>query len=78
MSKPRVTVGDLKRFLETVPDDLELSISITDGDEATYEFNPDLNVMKDSSGTPTLLDYDIGELEDLEYVDPDLIDVYTD
>ena len=34
--------------------------------------------MKDSSGTPTLLDFDIGELEDLEYVDPDLIDVYTD
>ena len=78
MSKKQLTVGDLREFIKDLPDDMSLSITITDGDEATYEFSPDLNVLKDSDGNGTLLDFDVGEIEDLEYVDPDLLDTYLD
>lgn len=60
--------GDLIRALQAFPEDLEVVLSMEDGDGFSVEFTPDF------STDGHVLDLDIGPLEDLEIVERE--DVY--
>ena len=61
--------GDLIKILRSFPEDLEVTLTFTDGEEVTVEFNPDV------LSSETTLDLDIGDIQDLEVIERD--DVYV-
>lgn len=59
---------ELVKILRSFPEDLEVTLTFTDGEEVTVEFKPDILVSE------TTLDLDIGDIQDLEIIERD--DVY--
>ena len=55
--------GDLIKALQAFPEDLEVVLTMVDGDEFSAEFTPGF------STDGHVLDLDIGSLEDLEIVE---------
>lgn len=64
-----MTNGDLIKILRSFPEDIEVALTFTDGEEVTVEFGPHVLASK------TRLDLDIGDIQDLEVIERD--DVYV-
>lgn len=64
-----MTNGDLIKILRSFPEDLDVTLTLTDGEEVTVEFRP--YVLADTK----ILDLDIGDIQDLEVIERD--DVYV-
>ena len=60
--------GKLIEILRSFPEDLDVTLTLTDGEEVTVEFKPDI------LASETTLDLDIGDIQDLEVIERD--DVY--
>ena len=60
--------SELIEILRSFPEDLDVTLTLTDGEEVTVEFKPDI------LASETTLDLDIGDIQDLEVIGRD--DVY--
>ena len=78
-----IKVKELKEFLNGLPpeyDELGLSITFDEKGETDmhFEFNPDLMIIENAKGVPTLLDFDIGDIDELDYVEDKLLPKYKE